>query len=226
MYWDSTILLLIPALIFGIIAQAMVKSAYSKYSKVYNSRGITGCDAARMILDRNGLGYINIELVSGELTDHYDPKANVIRLSEGVYNSTSVAAVGIAAHETGHAVQYALGYAPIKIRSAIIPVTQIGSRLAVPIVLLGMIFAQKYIITAGILLYCAVVLFQIVTLPVEFDASARAVRTLFDYSILDEDELSGVKKVLTAAAMTYVAAMISALLSLLRLILLSNRRRR
>ncbi|MCC8042916.1 MAG: zinc metallopeptidase [Oscillospiraceae bacterium] len=226
-YWDSTILILIPALIIGLIAQAMVKSAYSKYSKVYNDRGMTGYDAARRILDENGLFNVAIERVSGELTDHYDPQSNVIRLSDGVYNQTSVAAVGVAAHEAGHAVQYAQGYFPIKIRSAIIPITQLGSSLAVPLVLIGLAFSSlDVLITVGILLYCAVVLFQVITLPVEFDASSRAITILRSSGYLSDKELSGAKRVLTAAALTYVAAVISSMLSLLRLLLLSNRRRR
>lgn len=224
MYWDPTIIILIPALIFGLIAQGMVKSAFAKYSDVRNSRGLTGADAARQILDSNGLYNIQIEHISGELTDHYDPKANVIRLSDKVYNNTSVAAVGVAAHEAGHAVQHATGYFPIKIRSAIIPITQLGSSLSTPLVILGIAFSWDVLITAGILLFCAVVLFQAVTLPVEFNASGRALKILRESNFLDEDELKGAKKVLTAAAMTYVAAMISALLSLLRLLLLSNRR--
>ena len=226
MFYDPTIILLIPAMIFSLIAQAMVKSTFSKYSNVRNGRGLTGAEAARAILDRNGLSNVRIEHIGGELTDHYDPRANVIRLSDSVYNSTSVAAVGVAAHEAGHAVQYAENYFPIKVRNSIIPVTRFGSSLSTPLVLLGIIFSWDFLITAGILLFCAVVLFQAVTLPVEFNASGRALRTLRDSCILEEDEVKEAKKVLTAAAMTYVAAMVSALLSLLRLILISNRRKR
>ena len=225
MYWDQTIIILIPAIIFSLIAQGMVKSTFNKYSRVNNSRGLTGFDAARAILDRNGLSHIRIERVGGELTDHYDPRANVIRLSDSVYGSTSVAAVGVAAHEAGHAVQYAVGYSPIKLRNAIIPVTQFGSRLSTPLVILGLVFSWDFLITAGILLFCGVVLFQAITLPVEFNASRRAISTLRDDAFLDDDELRGAKKVLTAAAMTYVAAMVSALLSLVRLLVLSKRRR-
>ena len=226
MFYDPTIILLIPAMIFSLIAQAMVKSTFSKYSNVRNGRGLTGAEAARAILDSNGLSNVRIEHISGELTDHYDPRANVIRLSDSVYNSTSVAAVGVAAHEAGHAVQYAENYFPIKVRNSIIPVTRFGSSLSTPLVLLGIIFSWDFLITAGILLFCAVVLFQAVTLPVEFNASGRALRTLRDSCILEGDEVKEAKRVLTAAAMTYVAAMVSALLSLLRLILISNRRRR
>ena len=223
MYWDQTIIILIPALIFSLIAQLMVKGAFSKYSGVRNSRGYTGADAARAILDRNGLSYIRIEHINGELTDHYDPSANVIRLSDSVYNNDSVAAVGVAAHEAGHAVQYAEGYGPIKVRSAIIPITQFGSNLSTPLVILGIIFSSNVLITAGILLFCTVVLFQAITLPVEFNASGRALKVLGEEHFLEDDEMKGAKSVLTAAALTYVAAMFSALASLARLLLIRNR---
>jgi len=226
MYWDSTIIILIPAIIFSIVAQIMVKSAFSKYSNVRNSRGLTGADAAREILDRNGLTNVRIEHISGSLTDHYDPKANVIRLSDDVYGSATVAAVGVAAHEAGHAVQYAEGYYPIKIRNAIIPVTRFGSSLSTPLVILGLALSWDFLITAGILLFCAVVLFQAITLPVEFNASGRALKTLRSSHFLEDDEMKGARSVLTAAAMTYVAAMLSALLSLVRLLVISGRRRR
>ena len=223
MYWDQTIIILIPALIFSLIAQLMVKGAFSKYSGVRNSRGYTGADAARAILDRNGLSYIRIEHINGELTEHYDPSANVIRLSDSVYNNDSVAAVGVAAHEAGHAVQYAEGYGPIKVRSAIIPITQFGSNLSTPLVIFGIIFSSNVLITAGILLFCTVVLFQAITLPVEFNASGRALKVLREEHFLDDDEMKGAKSVLTAAALTYVAAMFSALASLARLLLIRNR---
>ncbi len=226
MYWDRTIIILIPAIIFSIVAQIMVKSAFSEYSKVRNSRGLTGADAAREILDRNGLTNVRIEHISGSLTDHYDPKANVIRLSDDVYGSATVAAVGVAAHEAGHAVQYAEGYYPIKIRNAIIPVTRFGSSLSTPLVILGLVLSLDFLITAGILLFCAVVLFQAITLPVEFNASGRALKTLRSSHFLEDDEMKGARSVLTAAAMTYVAAMLSALLSLVRLLVISGRRRR
>ena len=223
MYWDQTMIILFPALIFSLIAQLMVKGAFSKYSGVRNSRGYTGADAARAILDRNGLSYIRIEHINGELTDHYDPSANVIRLSDSVYNNDSVAAVGVAAHEAGHAVQYAEGYGPIKVRSAIIPITQFGSNLSTPLVILGIIFSSNVLITAGFLLFCTVVLFQAITLPVEFNASGRALKVLREEHFLDDDEMKGAKSVLTAAALTYVAAMFSALASLARLLLIRNR---
>lgn len=223
MYWDQTIVILIPAMIFSLIAQLMVKSTFSKYSGIRNSRGYTGADAARAILDKNGLSYIRIEHINGELTDHYDPGANVIRLSDSVYNNDSVAAVGVAAHEAGHAVQYAEGYGPIKIRSAIIPITQFGSNLSTPLVILGIMLSSNALITAGILLFCTVVLFQAITLPVEFNASGRALRVLREEHFLEDDEMKGAKSVLTAAALTYVAAMFTALASLARLLLIRNR---
>lgn len=228
MYFDPTYILVIPALIFALIAQCMVKSTFNKYSQVHNRRGVTAAEAARKILDENGLYDVQIERISGSLTDHYDPRANVVRLSDSVYNSTSVAAVGVAAHETGHAIQHAVGYAPIKIRNAILPVAQIGSQAAMPLVLIGLLFSRSlgFLIDIGIIVYIAVVLFQLVTLPVEFNASGRALRILDGSYILENDENRLAKKVLTAAAMTYVAAMFSALTTLLRLILLSNSRRR
>ncbi len=226
-YYDSTYLIVLPAIIFALVAQLMVKSTFNKYSKIKNQYGYTARDVARRILDDNGLHNVNIEYISGNLTDHYDPSANVIRLSDSVYNSTSVAAIGVAAHEVGHAIQHSQGYGPIKIRQAIIPITQIGSNLAVPLVLVGMIFAAlKWLIPVGVFLYAGVVLFQAVTLPVEFNASGRALRTLDENNILQSDEVRMSKKVLTAAAMTYVAAMFSSLMSLLRLILIANRGKR
>lgn len=223
-YWDPTYWIVLPAAIFALIAQLMVKSTFSKYSSEGNEHGYTAREVARKILDENGLYNVQIEYVQGNLTDHYDPSANVIRLSDSVYNSTSVAAIGVAAHEVGHAIQHAQGYAPIKIRQAIIPITQIGSNLAIPLVLAGMLFsALDWLIPVGIFLYTGVVLFQAVTLPVEFNASSRALRTLDENVILYKDEIRMAKKVLTAAAMTYVAAMFSALMSLLRLILIANR---
>lgn len=226
MYFDATYLIVLPALIFAMIAQIKVKSAFEANSRFINRRGITAYDAVREILDANGLYNVMIEHVSGSLTDHYDPRSNVIRLSDTVYSSSSVAAIGVAAHEAGHAIQYAEGYAPIKIRNAIIPVTQLGSHLAVPLVLIGLLFSRSlgWLVTAGILLYTAVVFFQAVTLPVEFNASHRALQTLESRSMLDTDELKKAKSVLSAAAMTYVAAMLSALLSLLRLLFIANSR--
>ncbi|MDE6764404.1 MAG: zinc metallopeptidase [Oscillospiraceae bacterium] len=227
MYFDSTYLIVLPAIIFALIAQIMVKTTFSKYSSENNQHGYTAKEVARKILDENGLYNVSIEYISGNLTDHFDPSSNVIRLSDSVYNSTSVAAIGVAAHEVGHAIQHAKGYTPIKIRQAIIPITQIGSNLAVPLVLIGVLFgAFQWLIPVGIFLYAGVVLFQAVTLPVEFNASSRALKTLDENVILYKNEVRMAKKVLTAAAMTYVAAMFSSLMSLLRLIMLSNRGRR
>lgn len=223
MYFDYTYLLVIPAIIFALIAQIKVKTTFNRYNSEHNQHGYTAKEVARKILDDNGLQNVSIEYISGELTDHYDPSANVIRLSDSVYSSTSVAAIGVAAHEVGHAIQHAKGYAPIKVRQAIIPVTQIGSRLAFPIVILGMLFASlNWLVPVGIFLYTGVVFFQAVTLPVEFDASNRALKTLDENLILYKDEVKMAKKVLGAAAMTYVAAMFSSLMSLLRLILIVN----
>ncbi|MBQ3161669.1 MAG: zinc metallopeptidase [Oscillospiraceae bacterium] len=227
LYFDSTYLIVLPAIVFALIAQLMVKSTFQKYSKEKNEYGYTAREVARRILDENGLNNVQIEYIGGNLTDHYDPSANVIRLSDTVYNSTSVAAIGVAAHEVGHAIQHAQGYSPIKIRQAIIPITRIGSNLAVPLVLIGMIFsAFEWLIPVGIFLYTGVVFFQAVTLPVEFNASSRALNTLDSHNILQPGEIKMAKKVLTAAAMTYVAAMFSSLMSLLRLILIANRGRR
>lgn len=223
---DSYLLMLIfPAMIFAIIAQIKVKSSFKKYSKVGSRRGNTASMIARRMLDKNGLQNIRIDYIGGSLTDYFDPKGQVIRLSETVYNSTSVAAIGIAAHEVGHAIQHSQEYMPIKIRLAIIPVTSFASKAAMPLVLIGIIFSIPFLVSAGIILFAAVAFFQLVTLPIEFNASSRAVEILENYMILDTDELPGAKKVLTAAALTYVAGLLVSLASLLRLILLSNRRR-
>lgn len=221
-YW----ILIVPSLLIALWAQSMVSSNFNRYSSVHNARGYTGADAARMILDHNGLYQVRIEQVSGKLTDHFDPKENVIRLSGSVYGSTSVAAVGVAAHEAGHAVQHATGYFPIKVRSAIIPITNIGSQLSIPLILLGFLFQFQPLILTGILFYSTAVVFQLVTLPVEFNASGRALQVLEGSEILAGDELKGARKVLQAAAMTYVAALLTALAQLLRLILIFGNRRR
>lgn len=221
-YW----ILVIPAMIISLIAQIQVKSTFARYNRVPNRKGYTAAMLARQILDENGLQHIRIERVAGELTDHYSPKEDVIRLSDSTYNSTSVGALGVAAHEVGHAIQYGVGYFPIKVRNAFIPITQIGSSIAWPLAILGVILGFPLLTEVGILLFCAVVLFQLLTLPVEFNASHRAIRTLREDRILDEDELKGAKKVLAAAAMTYVAALIVAFANLLRLLALRNRDQR
>lgn len=225
-YYDPTYVLVIVGFIFAMIASTGVQSAFNKYSKVKSYRGYTGADAARKILDDNGLYNIRIEHISGNLSDHYDPKANVIRLSDATYASDSVAAIGVAAHEAGHAVQHAVGYAPIKVRNAIVPAVNVCSTLSMPLFLIGLIFTIPALTTLGILLFSGALVFQVVTLPVEFNASRRALNILNNSAMLDEKELYGAKKVLTAAAMTYVAAVISTALQLLRLVLLSNSRRR
>jgi len=224
MFFDSYyfILVIIPMLL-GIWAQNKVSSTYKKYSRTACSNGFIGYQAARRILDKNGLQNIQIERVKGNLTDHYDPRTNVVRLSDGVYDSNSVAAIGVAAHECGHAIQYATGYIPMKIRGAIIPVTNFGSKLAVPLVLAGMILSWYPLAYIGLIGYALIALFQLITLPVEFDASNRAVVTLSDMNIT-EAEQEGVKKVLSAAAMTYVAALITAVTQLLHMITIIGRR--
>ena len=208
----SYLLFLLPAMLLGLWAQIKVKGTFNKYNRISNSRGMTGEQAARMILDRNGLTYVKIEHISGELTDHYDPRDNVIRLSSSVYNSTSIGAVGVAAHEAGHAVQHAEEYTPIKIRNAIIPACNIGSNVGPLMIIIGCLFAGtfgKSLIFFGILLFSLVALFQLVTLPVEFDASGRALSVIRDSGIFDEQDYKGAKKVLSAAAMTYVAALVT-----------------
>lgn len=224
-YFDSYYLaLVVPAILFAMIVQSRVKSAFSRYSQVTNRRGLTGADAASAILRRNGVNDVRIERISGQLSDHYDPRAHVIRLSDAVYSSTSVASVGVAAHEAGHALQYQTGYAPIRLRSFIIPVTQIGSSLAIPLVLVGLVLNSEPLFAVGILLFSLAVVFQIITLPVEFNASRRAIEVLDEGGYLSADELPGAKKVLSAAAMTYVAALAVSIAQLLRLILLFSGR--
>lgn len=225
-FFDNTYLVfvLIPVLI-SVWASARVNSTFKKYSDYRNARNLTAAEVTRMILDRNGQQNVHIERVGGSLTDHYDPRDNTIRLSESVYDSTSCAAIGVAAHEAGHAAQHAKGYVPIKIRNALVPVANFASRLAVPLVLLGFIMELGGLVDFAIILYGAVVLFSLITLPVEFDASRRAVVTLDEYGILSTEENAAAKKVLRAAAMTYVASMLVALGSFLRILTLFGRRR-
>ena len=225
-YYDPTYILVIIGFMLSIFASFGVKSTFSKYSGVYNSRGMTGRDAAREILDKNGLYSVGIEHVAGELTDHYDPRANVIRLSDATYNSSSVAAVGVAAHEAGHAVQHAVGYTPIKLRNAFVPVVNIGSSLSMPLFILGLIMGREGLAFAGIVLFSAVLIFQLITLPVEFNASHRALVVLDSSGMLAPDEVKHAGKVLKAAAMTYVAGVAATALQLLRLLLIFNSRRR
>ncbi len=214
------LILVLPALLISIWAQFKVKSTFNKYKKVPTSHNMTGYDAARKILDDNGLQSIPVERVAGNLTDHYDPRQKVIRLSDEVFGSNSVAAVGVAAHEAGHAVQYADEYGPIKVRSALVPVTNIGSTISMPLVLAGILAGIPILAYAGIALFSLVTLFQMVTLPVEFNASRRAITVLENSGMMDHQELSGSKKVLTAAALTYVAALLVSFMNLLRLLLM------
>ncbi|MEG2038488.1 MAG: zinc metallopeptidase [Oscillospiraceae bacterium] len=219
------IYLIIPAMLIAMWAQARVSSTFNRYSTEYSRRGFTGAQVARRILDSNGLYNVKIEAISGKLTDHYDPTAKVVRLSESVYGSTSIASIGVAAHETGHAIQHATDYFPIKIRTAIIPLTNFGSKLSMPLLLFGIVLSVEPLISIGILLFSTMAVFQLVTLPVEFNASSRALNILETDNILEPDENRMAKKVLGAAAMTYVAALISSVAQLLRLVLLFGGRR-
>ncbi len=226
-YYDATVLILIPAIIFAMYAQFKVNSTYSKYSKYSNARGVTAAQVARRILDSNGLTNIRVERISGKLTDNYNPTAQTVYLSDSTYSSTSVAAIGVAAHECGHAVQHATGYLPIRIRTAIVPITNIGSSVSWILILIGLLFSAFNLAMIGVLLFSLTAVFQAVTLPVEFNASARALDTLERDYILTDDELPMAKKVLSAAAMTYVAALVSSIASVLRLFLIvSNSRSR
>ena len=215
----------IPAIVLSLWAQIKVSSTFKKYSSVPSDGGMTGADAARMVLEQNGVTNVQIVPVNGSLTDHYDPKDNVIRLSEPVYAAKTASAVGVAAHEAGHAVQYARGYSPIKLRAAIIPISKVGSSLALPLVIIGLLLSWHPFAYAGVILFGAAVLFQLVTLPVEFNASRRAVECLSSSGRVSEDGVKASKKVLTAAAMTYVAALFVALGNMIRLILIVGRRK-
>ncbi len=211
--------------IVSIVVQAHVTSSFNKYSKVLSYRGITGAQAAQMVLDKNGVVGCKVQHVNGKLTDHYDPRTNTISLSDEVYGATSVAAVGVAAHEAGHAVQYAKMYGPIKFRMAILPAANLGSKLAIPLAIIGLAMSFLPLIYAGIALFAAVTLFQLVTLPVELDASRRAMAAIHAPDMLSSEESKGARRVLTAAALTYVAALASSIVQLLRLIAMANRRR-
>ncbi len=226
-YYDPTYILVIIGLLLCILASVAVQSTYKKYAKVRAMSGLTGAQAAERILRANQIDDVAIEQMGGNLTDHYDPRKKVLRLSEGVYGSNSVAAIGVAAHECGHAIQHSRGYGPLFLRSLLVPVTNIGSRLAFPCILLGIIVSSfRILIPIGILLFALTVVFALVTLPVELNASRRAMTVLGEQGILYEDELKGARKVLTAAAMTYVASAVSAILQLIRLWLLYGGRRR
>ena len=232
-FYDPLYLILVlPAVLFALIASASVNSTFEKYQKQLSACRITGAEAARRVLDSHGLYDVGIRMVAGKLSDHYDPRDNTIYLSEAVHNSTSTAAIGVAAHEAGHAVQHAENYLPIKIRAAIIPATNIGSRLAMPLILIGLLIGAwggNYLLAyVGVICFSLTAIFQLVTLPAEFNASARAMRSLENGGILSRDELRGARKVLTAAAMTYVAALAVSLAQLLRILIIvaGNSRRR
>jgi Zn-dependent membrane protease YugP len=227
MYFDYYYLILVvPTLILSLWAQIMVKSTFAKYSKISCSRRITGQDSAALLLKANNIRDVQIEATGGSLTDHYDPSSKRLRLSQPVYNVNSIAAVGVAAHETGHAIQHAVSWGPLALRSTLVPVANIGSMFGPYLAMAGLIFSMDILLNIGIFLFAGAVLFYLITLPVEFDASARAIAILRSNNVLTHEELRGVKKVLTAAALTYVASALTAVMSLLRLVLLSRSRRR
>ena len=228
MFFEPTYMLVIIGVIICLLASSRMKSTFNKYSRVRNHSGMTGREAAEQVLRGAGIYDVRVEHISGDLTDHYDPRTKVLRLSDATYNSTSVAAIGVAAHECGHAIQHATGYAPLKIRGALVPVANFGSTIAWPLILIGLLFSSQssmLFLNLGIIAFSLAVLFQIVTLPVEFNASSRAIRILGSSGMLYEDEVDATKKVLSAAALTYVAGAASAILQLLRIILLANSRR-
>ena len=222
--WTYLVFIL-PAVLISLWAQIKVNHAFSNYSKVRTLRGLTGAQTAEYILRAYGVSGVRIEPIAGDLTDHYDPSANVIRLSQSVYNATTVSAVGVAAHETGHALQYAEGYTPIKLRAAVIPASRIGSYASWPLLMIGLILSLRPLIWLGIAFFALATLFQVLTLPVEFNASSRALKAIDQWNILSAEEYQGAKKVLTAAALTYVAALLTSLMQLFRLILLFGNRR-
>ncbi len=229
--YDSTFIFLIPAMLLAFYAQMKVSSTFNKFSQVRSSRGVTGADVARKLLSLSGITDVAVERVSGHLSDHYDPRAKRLRLSDSVYNSTSLAAIGVAAHETGHAVQHNVGYAALSLRNAIYPVVSISSNLSMPLIFIGLFLSGGrgqlgyMLMSVGIVLFLGVIIFQLITLPVEFNASKRALAMLEDYNFLSETETQSAKKVLSAAALTYVAAVIVSLANLLRFLALMNRRR-
>lgn len=226
-YFDWTYLLVIVGAVLSMIASARVQSTFNKYAKVRSMTGMTGAEAAERILHYNGIYDVQIQRVSGNLTDHYNPSKKVLSLSAATYASASVAAVGVAAHECGHAIQHDVGYGPLKLRSSLVPAANIGSKLGIPLILLGVFLSyNSVLIQIGIWVFALAVLFQVVTLPVEFNASSRAVEALDSMGILAGEEVSQCRKVLSAAALTYVAAAASAILQLLRLIILFGNRRR
>lgn len=229
MYYDPTYVLVLIGVVLSLLASSKVKSTFSKYSRMQNGRGITGAEAAERVLHGAGIYDVRIERVSGNLTDHYDPRSKVLRLSDSVYGQTSVAAVGVAAHECGHAIQHAKGYAPLKIRSTLVPVANFGARIAWPLIVFGLFLTSEtasLLINLGIIAFLFSVLFHLVTLPVEFNASNRAIRIIADTGLMQGEEIKAAKKVLSSAAFTYVASAATAILQLLRIILLTGGRRR
>lgn len=230
-YRFEYLIFMLPAIAITLVVQIMLKTTYSKYSKIKNSRGLTGAEAAQEILRNAGVYGVRIEQTSGNLTDHFSPNENVIRLSKDVYNGTTIAAVGIACHEAGHAIQYDREYAPIKLRNALIPITNIGSKIGIVLIILGLLLVElfqysEYLFAAGIILYSLIVVVQLVTLPVEFNASRRAMESIRGSNILSDSECAGARKVLTAAALTYVAALISSIMTVLYYVMLAGRRKR
>ena len=229
MYFDPTYFLVLIGVVLSLLASGRVKSTFARYSQVRNSRGLTGAQAAEQVLHTAGIYDVRIEHVGGNLTDHYDPRTKVLRLSDSVYGQTSVAAVGVAAHECGHAIQHARGYAPLKLRSTLVPVANFGSKLAWPLIIFGLFISgesSRILINAGIIAFLGAVLFQLITLPVEFNASNRAIRMIADSGMMYGEEIKGAKKVLSAAALTYVASAATAILQLLRILILTGGRRR
>lgn len=228
-YYDPTYILVLIGVILSLVASARVKSTFNKYSQMRNSRGMTGAQAAEQVLHGAGIYDVRIERVAGNLTDHYDPRSKVLRLSDTVYGQTSVAAVGVAAHECGHAIQHAKGYGPLKFRNTLVPVANFGAKIAWPLILVGLLINSEsswFIMQAGIIAFSLAVLFQVVTLPVEFNASNRAIRIIADSGMMFGEEIVAAKRVLSAAALTYVAGAAASILQLLRLILLAGGRRR
>ena len=225
-YFDWTYILVIAGALLSLLASWNVKSSYNRYARIANMRGLTGAEAARRILEANNVMNVQVQHVRGELTDHYDPRTQTVNLSDSVYNSTSVAALGVAAHECGHVMQHETGYVLLQIRTALVPAANIGSRFGIYIVILGLILAFEPLTTIGIWVFSLAVLFQIVTLPVEFDASRRALSMLEGYGMMGQEEVGGARKVLTAAALTYVAAAAASVMSLVRLLILRDNRRR
>ena len=229
MYFDPTYFLVLIGVVLSLLASGKVKSTFSRYSQVRNSRGLTGAQAAEQVLHTAGIYDVRIEHIGGNLTDHYDPRTKVLRLSDSVYGQTSVAAVGVAAHECGHAIQHARGYAPLKLRSTLVPVANFGAKLAWPLIIFGLFISGEsstILINAGIIAFLGAVVFQLVTLPVEFNASNRAIRMIADSGMMYGEEIKGAKKVLSAAALTYVASAATAILQLLRILILTGGRRR